>query len=57
MASKFDGILLSCTNPVDILAYATWKLSFTKERVIRYDQFLDSCTLRLLLSKALNIAT
>ncbi|MBU5915051.1 L-lactate dehydrogenase, partial [Vibrio cholerae O1] len=33
MASKFDGIFLVATNPVDILAYATWKFSgLPKER-------------------------
>ncbi len=32
MASKFDGIFLVATNPVDILAYATWKFSGLPKR-------------------------
>ena len=27
MASGFDGIILVATNPVDVLSYATWRLS------------------------------
>ncbi len=57
MASKFDGILLVATNPVDILAYATWKFSgLPKERVIGSGTILDSARFRLLLSEAFDVA-
>ncbi|NEU32868.1 L-lactate dehydrogenase, partial [bacterium LRH843] len=57
MASKFDGIFLVATNPVDILAYATWKFSgLPKERVIGSGTILDSARFRLLLSEAFDVA-
>ncbi len=56
MASNFDGIFLA-TNPVDILAYATWKFSgLPKERVIGSGTILDSARFRLLLSEAFDVA-
>ncbi len=55
--SKFDGIFLVATNPVDILAYATWKFSgLPKERVIGSGTILDSARFRLLLSEAFDVA-
>uniref|UniRef100_UPI003F96133E lactate/malate family dehydrogenase n=1 Tax=Staphylococcus aureus TaxID=1280 RepID=UPI003F96133E len=57
MASKFDGIFLVATNPVDILAYATWQFSgLPKERVIGSGTILDSARFRFLLSEAFDVA-
>jgi L-lactate dehydrogenase len=51
MASGFDGIFIVATNPVDILAYATWKFSgLPKERVIGSGTILDTARFRFLLS-------
>ncbi len=53
MASKFDGIFLVATNPVDILAYATWKFSgLPKERVIGSGTILDSARFRLFVKRS-----
>jgi len=57
MNSGFNGILLVATNPVDILAYATWKLSgLPKERVIGSGTVLDSARFRYLLGKEFDTA-
>lgn len=51
-----DAILLVVSNPVDILAYMTYKLSgFPKERVIGSGTVLDTTRLRSLLGKYLGI--
>lgn len=45
--SGFKGIFLVAANPVDILTYATWKLSgFPKNRVIGTGTSLDTARLR-----------
>jgi L-lactate dehydrogenase len=45
--SGFNGIFLVAANPVDILTYATWKLSgFPKARVIGSGTSLDTARLR-----------
>lgn len=47
MASGFDGIFLVATNPVDILAYATWKFSgLPAHRIIGTGTSLDSARFR-----------
>lgn len=47
MASGFDGIFLVATNPVDILAYATWKFSgLPSHRIIGTGTSLDSARFR-----------
>lgn len=47
MASGFDGIFLVATNPVDILAYATWKFSgLPANRIIGSGTSLDSARFR-----------
>lgn len=57
MDSGFNGILLVATNPVDILAYATWKFSgLPKERVIGSGTVLDSARFRYLLGKEFDTA-
>lgn len=57
MASGFDGIFLVASNPVDILAYATWKFSgLPKERVIGSGTILDSARFRYLLSEEFGVA-
>jgi L-lactate dehydrogenase len=47
-----DGILLIATNPVDVLTYASYKLSgLPKERVIGSGTILDTARFRYLLSQ------
>lgn len=47
-----DGIILVATNPVDVLSYATWKISgLPKERVIGSGTILDTARFRFLLSQ------
>lgn len=54
--SGFKGIFLVAANPVDILTYATWKLSgFPKNRVIGSGTSLDSSRLRVALAKKLDL--
>ena len=51
-----DAILLVVSNPVDVLAYMTYKLSgFPKERVIGSGTVLDTARLRSLLGKYFEI--
>ncbi|WP_078381820.1 L-lactate dehydrogenase [Sutcliffiella halmapala] len=57
MDTGFNGIFLVATNPVDILAYATWKFSgLPKERVIGSGTILDSARFRYLLSQEFGVA-
>ncbi|MGX4644677.1 MULTISPECIES: L-lactate dehydrogenase [Holzapfeliella] len=54
--SGFDGLFLVAANPVDILTYATWKLSgFPKERVIGSGTSLDSARLRQRIGDMMNV--
>jgi L-lactate dehydrogenase len=47
-----DGILLIATNPVDVLTYATWKLSgLHSKRVIGSGTILDTARFRFLLGQ------
>ncbi len=58
MASGFDGIFLVATNPVDILAYATWKFSgLPSSRVIGSGTSLDSARFRKKISEFVNVDT
>ncbi|WP_315078672.1 L-lactate dehydrogenase [uncultured Clostridium sp.] len=51
-----DAILLVASNPVDILAYITYKLSgFPKERVIGTGTVLDTSRLKYVIGKYLNV--
>lgn len=51
-----DAILLVVSNPVDILAYATYKISgFPKERVIGSGTVLDSSRLRYEIAKRVEL--
>lgn len=55
MAVDFNGIFLIATNPVDILAYATLKISkLPNNRVISSGTILDSARLRNTLSEDFN---
>ena len=46
-----DGLILVATNPVDILSYATWKISgLPASRVLGSGTILDTARLRYLLS-------
>jgi len=55
-ASGFRGIFLIATNPVDIMARITCKLSgFPKERVIGSGTALDTARLRYLLGQYLHV--
>jgi len=57
MASGFNGIFLVATNPVDILAYATWKFSgLPKERIIGSGTILDSARFRYILGEEFDTA-
>ena len=56
MASGFNGILLVASNPVDILAYVTWKESgMPHSRVIGSGTSLDTARLRYEISSIINI--
>lgn len=56
MKNGFDGIFLIATNPVDILAYATWKYSgLPMERVIGSGTILDTARFRFLLGQYFNV--
>ncbi|MBU9712257.1 L-lactate dehydrogenase [Evansella tamaricis] len=56
MESGFKGIFIVATNPVDILAYATWKFSgLPMERVIGSGTILDTARFRFLLSQYFDI--
>lgn len=51
-----DGILLIASNPVDIMAYFTWKKSgWPVKRVIGSGTLLDSARFRYLIGEELNI--
>ena len=51
-----DGVLLIASNPVDVLTYATWKLSgLPRGRVIGSGCILDTARLRALLGQHLGI--
>ena len=54
--SGFSGVFLIATNPVDIMARITQKLSgFPKERVIGSGTALDTARLRYLIGEYLNV--
>lgn len=56
MASGFNGILLVASNPVDILAYVTWRESgLSQSRVIGSGTSLDTARLRYEISTIINI--
>lgn len=56
--SGFNGIFLIATNPVDVLTYATWKISkFPKEKVIGTGTSLDTARLRREIAEKFNIDT
>ena len=47
-----NGIILVATNPVDVLSYATWKMSgLPKERVLGSGTILDTARFRFMLSQ------
>ncbi|WP_252226707.1 MULTISPECIES: L-lactate dehydrogenase [unclassified Clostridium] len=51
-----EAVLLVASNPVDILAYITYKLSgFPKERVIGTGTVLDTSRLKYVIGKYLNV--
>lgn len=51
-----EAVLLVVTNPVDILTYATWKMSgLNKSRVLGSGTVLDSSRLKYLLSTELGV--
>lgn len=57
MKHNFDGIFLIASNPVDILTYATWKISgLPKERVIGSGTVLDSARFRSMLGDMYDVA-
>lgn len=55
-AASPNAILLIVTNPCDVLAYITYKLSgFPKERVIASGTVLDTSRLKYVIGKYLNV--
>lgn len=55
--SGFDGIIIMATNPVDIMAYAAYKLSgLPKNKIIGSGTVLDTLRLRKILSDLLNVS-
>jgi L-lactate dehydrogenase len=51
-----DGLILVATNPVDILSYATWKISgLPAQRVLGSGTILDTARLRYLLSQQFGV--
>jgi L-lactate dehydrogenase len=51
-----DGVLLIATNPVDVLSYATWKISgLPSQRVIGSGTVLDTARFRSLISTRFNL--
>lgn len=56
MDAGFDGIFLVVSNPMDVLAYLTWRYSgLPAERVIGSGTVLDSARLRFRLSQRLQV--
>lgn len=56
MATKFNGIFLVATNPLDAMTYLTWKYSkLSPRQVIGSGTSLDTARLRYLLGEKLNI--
>ena len=54
--TKFDGIYLVATNPLDVMTYVTFKLSgFDNSRVIGSGTVLDTARLRDIISRKLDI--
>lgn len=54
--SGFNGIFLVAANPVDILTYATWKLSgFPKNRVVGSGTSLDTARFRQSIAEMVNV--
>lgn len=57
MATGFNGIFLVATNPVDILAYATWRFSgLPSAQVIGSGTILDTARFRYSLGKYFEVA-
>lgn len=58
MQSGFDGIFVVVSNPMDVLAYLTWRYSgLPAERVIGYGTVLDSARLTQRLASRLGVST
>ncbi|MCF7923921.1 MAG: L-lactate dehydrogenase [Candidatus Izimaplasma sp.] len=56
MDSGFDGIILTASNPVDVLTYVAWKESkLPSSRVLGSGTSLDTARLRYEISKYINI--
>ena len=54
--SKFDGIIISISNPADIIAaYLQYKTGYTEKKLISTSTTLDSARLRKTLARELNI--
>ena len=57
MESGFDGIFLVASNPVDILTYATWKISgLPSSQVIGSGTVLDSARFRFMLGELYDVS-
>ena len=52
--TKFDGIYLIATNPVDVMSYVTYKLTGNPNKVIGSGTTLDTARLKYLIGKKIN---
>jgi len=55
--TKFNGIYLIATNPVDVMSYVTYKLTGDPNKVIGSGTTLDTARLKYLIGKKLNISS
>jgi len=55
--TKFNGIYLIATNPVDIMSYVTYKLTGDPNKVIGSGTTLDTARLKYLIGKKLNVSS
>ncbi len=55
VASGFSGIYLIATNPVDIMAYVTYKFTGDHTKVVGTGTTLDTARLKYLISEKINI--
>ena len=55
--TKFNGIYLVATNPVDVMSYITYKLSKNEKKVIGSGTTLDTARLKYLIGEKLKISS
>lgn len=55
--TRFNGIYLIATNPVDVMSYVTYKLTGDPNKVVGSGTTLDTARLKYLIGKKLNISS